>query len=145
MSEKNCLFCGKDLKKFWCSKFCGSECESLHSKELDIQNAARLEERVSKRKASKKVYSKIRRDKIFNERESLISLAGGGCQVCGYNKCSSALHFHHRDPSTKLFTLSKSSLSQRSAEDIKNEFEKCVLLCANCHAEVHFEERRSPL
>lgn len=68
-------------------------------------------------------------------KDQLVREAGGRCAVCGYNRHSRALGFHHLDPQTK-----KSALSQRgvtlSLEAMRAEASKCVLLCANCHAEV---------
>lgn len=61
---------------------------------------------------------------------------GGKCVICGYNKCSDALEFHHLDPKKKDFGLSVRGLT-RSWKKIKKEIEKCVLICANCHREVH--------
>jgi len=56
--------------------------------------------------------------------------------ICGYKKSHRALSFHHRDPALKDFGLSSKGLT-RSWEKIVKELDKCVLLCANCHAEVH--------
>ena len=61
---------------------------------------------------------------------------GGKCIICGYSKCQRALSFHHLNPKEKDFDLSSRGLT-RSWERIKNEIDKCVLLCANCHMEVH--------
>ena len=61
---------------------------------------------------------------------------GGCCQACGYKKSVSALQFHHLDPEEKDFGISGKGTT-RSWEKIKVELDKCVLLCANCHAEVH--------
>ena len=30
-----------------------------------------------------------------------------GCMICGYNEDGGKLHFHHRDPSTKIFSIGK--------------------------------------
>jgi len=65
-----------------------------------------------------------------------IAYGGGQCVICGYKKCSRALSFHHRDPSKKDFGLSEKGIT-RSWEKTKAELDKCVLLCANCHMEVH--------
>jgi len=65
----------------------------------------------------------------------LIDEAGGACAICGYSRLPSALHFHHVDPSTKEFALSQEGIT-RSLERARAEAKKCVLLCANCHAEV---------
>jgi hypothetical protein len=67
---------------------------------------------------------------------------GGRCEICGYNKCMRALSFHHRDPLKKDFGISAQGMT-RSWERVKTEVEKCMLLCANCHMELHDEEFKS--
>lgn len=57
---------------------------------------------------------------------------GGKCERCAYNKCSRALQFHHRDPGSKIFHLAEGTPSW---ERVKQELDKCDLLCANCHIE----------
>jgi hypothetical protein len=60
---------------------------------------------------------------------------GGSCSKCGYNKSFAALEFHHLDPTIKEY-----SLSQRRGlkeEILKIELSKCILVCANCHREIH--------
>ena len=61
---------------------------------------------------------------------------GNKCAICGYDKCQRALNFHHIDPSKKEFDLASRGLT-RSWKKIKDEIKKCVLVCANCHAEIH--------
>jgi len=65
-----------------------------------------------------------------------VALKGGECQFCGYNRYVGALDFHHVDESIKKFDLSTRGLT-RSWEKIKKEIEKCVLVCSNCHREIH--------
>lgn len=67
-----------------------------------------------------------------------IEYGGGQCQICGYKKCNRALSFHHKDPSKKDFGLSAEGLT-RSWEKTKAELDKCILVCANCHMEIHEE------
>lgn len=62
----------------------------------------------------------------------LIEHFGGACEVCGYSNCVGAMHFHHLDPSLKEFDISNST---RSFERLVKEAEKCLLVCANHHAE----------
>ena len=69
-------------------------------------------------------------------REMARDYKGGKCILCGYNKCQRALSFHHLNPKEKDFDLSSRGLT-RSWERIKKEIDKCVLLCANCHMEIH--------
>ena len=67
----------------------------------------------------------------------LVAEAGGKCGKCGYERNLAALAWHHLVPATKCFPLDLRSLSNRSERDIRVELEKCVLVCANCHAEIH--------
>ena len=64
----------------------------------------------------------------------LINYKGGKCQICGYNRCINALEFHHLNPNEKDFQISGIS---KSFETMKKEVDKCILVCANCHREIH--------
>jgi 5-methylcytosine-specific restriction endonuclease McrA len=65
----------------------------------------------------------------------LVEEAGGCCRLCGYDRYTGALQFHHLDPAEKPFGLGLRGVA-RSLERCREEARKCVLLCANCHAEV---------
>jgi transposase len=65
----------------------------------------------------------------------LIEEAGGACLLCGYDRCPGALQFHHTDPSAKAFQIGAHGVT-RALAAARAEAGKCVLLCANCHAEV---------
>lgn len=65
-----------------------------------------------------------------------INYLGGECSICKYHKCLQALEFHHLNSRNKSFGLSSRGLT-RSWERIKSELDKCILLCANCHRELH--------
>ena len=71
----------------------------------------------------------------------LIEIKGGKCERCGYDKCPDAFDFHHLDPSKKEFNINGATFP-RSMEKIMVELEKCVMLCANCHREIHYEQNR---
>lgn len=60
---------------------------------------------------------------------------GGQCTFCGYKKYHGSLHFHHLDPSQK--DPQWKLLKAKPYEDIKEELSKCILVCANCHGELH--------
>jgi hypothetical protein len=64
-----------------------------------------------------------------------VAEAGGQCAICGYERHPAALQFHHGDPDTKAFGLSHKGVTV-GLERARAEAGKCVLLCANCHAEV---------
>lgn len=69
-------------------------------------------------------------------KKTLVSSKGGKCQICGYSRCLVALDFHHIDESTKKFELSQRDLT-RNWKLILEEAGKCLLVCANCHREIH--------
>lgn len=60
---------------------------------------------------------------------------GAKCSVCGYDKNLAALHFHHKNPNEKSFTIGM-CVTKKGILSIRNEAKKCILLCANCHADV---------
>lgn len=74
-----------------------------------------------------------RRDKV---KLMAIAYKGGKCQCCGYHNFVGALEFHHVDPDGKDFGISAKGYT-RSWEKVKEELDKCVLVCANCHREIH--------
>jgi transposase len=65
----------------------------------------------------------------------LVAEAGGACKLCGYDRCAAAMQFHHLEPERKSFALSREGVT-RSLAEARAEAAKCILLCANCHAEV---------
>lgn len=74
----------------------------------------------------------------YKVKEMAIAYRGGKCEKCGYNKCNGALEFHHLDPSKKDFAIGNKGYT-RSWEKIREELDKCIMLCANCHRELHWE------
>jgi len=76
-------------------------------------------------------------------KEKLVEYKGGKCEKCGYDECIGALEFHHLDTDKKEFQISNPNV--KSFEKLKKEVDKCILLCSNCHRELHFkknEEKR---
>jgi len=78
---------------------------------------------------SKAVMDWRRRKKI-----QLVEYKGGKCEKCGYSKCMAALQFHHLNPLEKDFTIGGKSWG---FSRLKEEVDKCVLVCSNCHIEIH--------
>ena len=81
-----------------------------------------------------------RRKKI---RQMAIEYKGGKCIACGYNAYIEALEFHHINSNGKDFSISSKGYA-RSWERVKKEIDKCVLLCANCHREMHAQAKVQP-
>lgn len=92
----------------------------------------------------KKIYSYCRpcgrRDTIDRQRKikaDYITYKGGKCEKCGYNRCQAALEFHHIYPKVKEYGIAKNKFY--SLDKTKAELDKCLLVCANCHREIHNE------
>lgn len=85
---------------------------------------------------------RCRQDRVNRRRRKLKAMAveykGGACGKCGYSRCISALEFHHVDPSQKDFAISTTG-STRAWSKIQKELDKCILVCSNCHREIHEE------
>ena len=67
-----------------------------------------------------------------------IDYKGGKCEKCGYDKCHAALDFHHKNPEEKDTNISL--LFGCNIQKMYDELDKCILLCSNCHRELHAEE-----
>ena len=84
-------------------------------------------------------------DAVARRRKKLKQLAveykGGKCSICGYSKCIAALEFHHLNPLEKDFGISASG-ETRSWEKVKAELDKCIIVCSNCHREIHDQESK---
>lgn len=119
-----CKNCGKELSGRQ-TMFCCKECKKeFYKKE---RKGISYDSEYSQKKDYHGLYLKYK----------LILARGGKCECCGYNKNFSALQFHHIDPSTKKFTLDARTLERKHDDEIIEEFNKCKLLCANCHQELH--------
>lgn len=123
--EKNevlkCVVCNKHLigrQKRYCSK----ECFNKHLHDTKYHT----------------IYSNKQDNKGILRKYILIQERGGKCEQCGYNKNIASLQFHHLKD--KQFVLDIRHLSRKSLENIRHEASKCILLCANCHHELHHPE-----
>ena len=117
-----CLFCQKIIEgrknKKWCSEKC------------------RYNYRIKNNKLYQETHKKYLYELYFKRQQFLSNYKlKKGCQVCGYNKCASALVFHHLNPNNKEFRISR--VNNYTIKNLKKEIKKCIILCANCHAELH--------
>lgn len=79
--------------------------------------------------------------KARTERKAkIVEIMGGCCSKCGYKKCVAALEFHHIDGNNKDFSLSNKGWFS-SFQRLLEESKKCILVCANCHREIHWEAK----
>ena len=121
-----CLKCDKELitgQRKFCSNVCKCSYNYEHNKEEYNENT----------------YMK-QKERGVSRKIELIKLLGGKCDICAYNKNIASLVFHHIDPSTKLFSLEMREMSSRPFDVLCKEVNKCRLLCANCHNELHYPD-----
>lgn len=108
-----CIGCGKKLTGKQ-TKFCGAKCKSHFHQCYPLQKIRGIKRKLQ-----------------------FVQSFGGQCSVCGYQKNLSALTFHHTKPARKGFQIDVRAFSNRTIERISVELKKCILLCNNCHAELH--------
>lgn len=81
--------------------------------------------------------------------DAIKALRSHRCDDCGHGFPKSKLHWHHRDPESKLFNVAASgpprgaSLALPSVQRLIVEIEKCDLLCGPCHVARHVAMRRA--
>ena len=114
---KTCVTCRKPLTGHQ-TKYC---CRVCHNK----SGNARLQNYELQQKRGR------------NRRNKLIAMHDGKCDICGYDKNSAGLTFHHNNPKEKSFPLDLRLCSNRTWEKLVKEANKCRLLCQNCHVELH--------
>lgn len=76
--------------------------------------------------------TKIRRIRM---KMRAVKYLGGKCVKCGQKVHFAAFQFHHKDSNNKEFNVGR--VMNKSWDSIVPELDKCELLCANCHAEMH--------
>ena len=79
-----------------------------------------------------------------NTKARMVAAMGGKCQICGYDKCLNALAFHHINPTEKELSFNKMRANPQGWLTIVSELRKCILLCNNCHSEIHAGETSLP-
>lgn len=73
---------------------------------------------------------------VQQRKRDLVEYKGGSCERCGEEYHPNVFDFHHHDGMQKKFGMSQANF-QRSWSSLLEEADKCHLLCANCHREVH--------
>ena len=109
--ESNCQVCNKLLVGKQ-AMYCSVKCKNTVHQSYQAQKKRGLERKL-----------------IF------IQKLGGKCSRCSYATNVAGLSFHHL--SNKKFQLDVRAFSNRKIEPILKEIDKCILLCHNCHAEIH--------
>lgn len=136
-TERICPICytsfiapGKAHNKVYCSRQCKVKAAEVREKNGTYKRKHRTDH-------GKQTYQD-QKNRAITRKLLLIKEKGGACSVCGYNKNMAALCFHHLDPSIKELKLDARSLASSSLKTLREEVDKCILLCNNCHMELHY-------
>lgn len=148
---KQCIICHKDFEcKKSTAKYCSRTCEN-EARKLRKLNQTEMKDTyktclICGEKFQPKTAAANQRMCCYNcmpdgvqlIRSDFINLIrkqrGGKCERCGYDKYLGALDFHHKNPSEKDFTIGDRDFKLK---DCIEETKKCILICANCHREIH--------
>jgi len=87
-----------------------------------------------KHKEKRRIYNRVRKQIL---KVKAIEYKGGKCEICRGVFHPSSYDFHHIDPSKKDYQPSASL--DRNWEIASLELDKCILICSNCHRELHFK------
>jgi hypothetical protein len=132
-TTNNRLYC------FECSPFKQHNTKQLHlSEEKPVMNICRIceKEYPGGHQQHKNICNTCRTTRSRqNKKRRAVEYMGGKCIVCNYDKCIAALHFHHIEPHDKEFGFS--SNMTKPFEVLQIELNKCIIVCSNCHSEVH--------
>lgn len=129
--DKTCKVCSKIKPCRWMTSFTQTGIPEYRALCDDCWNA-RGRERA---RASRVKLTSQKMDRSRKRKQECIKYLGGECRTCGYSKCSKALTFHHTDAESKGFNIS--ARTDAPWEVVREELDKCVLLCFNCHMEEH--------
>jgi hypothetical protein len=114
----------RQKKKKYRESAAGKAAETAYRKRVGPNKKRTLTGKLSRSLARKR--TRIETQTIARE------LKAGGCSLCGYRKCTAALEFHHvgEDKEKNVSQVSTKSSLLREAS-------KCIVVCANCHREIH--------
>lgn len=151
MADKICVICGNHMTNVRVDKkYCCRACQSKGARQTAKKDRTKICAKCEK-SFEPKTYACQRRycydcvqESAYHNGAELRNIVkkwsleekGGKCSFCGYDKCSEALDFHHIDPEKKDFSLSDRNLIFDWTV-IKEELSKCILVCSNCHREIH--------
>lgn len=118
-----------------------------YEKEYRLKNKEKLREYYKefrqKNKERLNEHSRKRYRKYQEQWTQIIKELNGTieCKICGYNKNLACLEFHHKNPEEKEYNVSRIIHYRKPTPEriklFKTEFEKCDLVCKNCHGEMH--------
>lgn len=127
-----CISCGNNIDKTRGIKYC-KECTNTRYNVRNYCNKTSDQ----KRQFNLQTYSN-QKQRGYIRKIELINYLGGKCSICGYDKNLAALAFHHE--SKKEISLDMRHISGTSMNRLYKEIEGCIVLCHNCHMELHYPD-----
>ena len=89
---------------------------------------------------AKRCNSCVTVDRHIARKKRAVAYKGYKCVCCGYDRYYGAMDFHHQDPNEKDFEIGGNW--SKNWETIRRELDKCILICSNCHRELHDRIRK---
>ena len=126
---RKCKWCQieKSIEEFYCDRSYKDGVGRSYSCKQCAMDYQRRYNRANRAKVTEA--SRLKRRHI---KELLVSENGGKCSICGYSRYLGALEFHHTDPSKKDYHVAQTGIHKA-----REEAKKCILVCSNCHMEIH--------
>lgn len=142
---KICKQCNLEREHFPYNKYMCKYCWSKYKKGRESARAIIKERKYTMEKRKEKQipnYKIKQREYVLKLRQDLINYLGGCCSSCGYSKSIYALEFHHKNPTDKEFGIGAFMnkgiyLNLTKMKKLIKEVNKCIILCCNCHKELH--------
>ncbi len=117
---------GRVSSGIFACKVCGESDKSR----MMLRGQSRLSSTICKACHSTNTAQRAKRLRV-----KALAYKGSKCERCGYDKCSAALEFHHLDPATKDPSFNQLRFWGWDRQQL--ELDKCILVCSNCHREIH--------
>lgn len=132
-NDKKCSKCSeiKELEAFYINQNYCKACVSIHNKQYSKKNKAAVNTKNTKWKSKRATENKVLIKQYVGDYE---------CTHCGFtSEYDEVFDWHHKEKETKEFSIGNGY--RKSWEELKNEIDKCILLCSNCHRILHAKER----
>lgn len=121
---RNCKYCDAKLtghKQYFCNDNC--KAKYYYREKTNNSVIAKSQKHITVGRERKK---------------TLVNHLGGKCAICGYDKNLASLNFHHINIDDKKFQISGRLMSTKPFDELLVEANKCMLVCNNCHMELHY-------
>lgn len=134
---KKCSKCKEDKELDQFNKHSSSKSKLVSWCKECVKNISKknYEEHKEKHKINTKLSKERKKEWYILYKESL------KCSKCSFNH-PAIIDFHHIDPSKKDFGISSMFKKGKNENEIREEIEKCIPLCSNCHRIFHYLEKK---